>query len=64
MYIRVNLVVMSHLSDIQANPNNESNNTKINFVKFLLSRYPNTCDKIDADIEFEAFSKKYPKLVG
>lgn len=63
MLVKVSLVIMSHLSDIQASPNNEANNTKINFVKFLLLRYPNTFDKIDADFEFGDFCKLHPNLV-
>lgn len=59
---------MSHLSDIQEmqsmmhGSNEKDVNHKINFVKFLIQRYPNTLDKIDPDKEYEDFKKKHPNL--
>lgn len=63
MYIKVKIVIMSHLSDIQANPTGEANNTKLNFVKYLILGYNDTNELIDADFEFGLFCKQHPNLV-
>jgi hypothetical protein len=59
--VKVQMVIMSHLSDIQADVTNSSNNTRINFIKFLISNYPNVLDEIEVDKVFEFFLKKYNK---
>ncbi len=77
MDIKAQIVIMSHLSDIQEtqtmmqgssketfifNKCFKDMNHKINFVKFLIQRYPNTLDKIDPDKEYADFIKKHPNL--
>lgn len=69
MKLKVQMVIMSHLSDVQEGRSNEvgnksifDTNHKINFVKFLIQRYPNTLDKINPDKEYEDFKKKHPNL--
>ncbi len=66
MKTKVQLVIMSHLSDAQecigVGMSQEGANRNINFAKFLIQRYPNTLDKIDPDKEYEDFKKKHPTL--
>ena len=68
MEIKAQIVIMSHLSDIQEMQNNlhgsneKDINHKINFVKFLIQRYPNTLDTLDPDKNYEDFKKKHPNL--
>jgi len=85
METKVQIVIMSHLSDVQElqslcrrnadpskvvnavfsdaeGPIHERASHKLNFVKFLILRYPNTLDKINPDKEYEDFIKKHPNL--
>jgi len=68
MQTKVQLVIMSHLSDVQDTAMFENyksqkiRTNKINFVKHLLMKFPNTFDKIDADLEYELFIKKFPQF--
>jgi len=65
---------MSHLSDVQelqtnthrrlqavfdnaGSINNQINN-RINFVKFLLLKFPDTNVEVDADLEYSIFEKR------
>lgn len=68
---KVRLIMMSHLSDAQDgiylgatihSLSEFSCKHKINFVKFLLLKYPNTDTEVDARVEYEAFKKKHPTL--
>lgn len=64
MQIKVSIVIMSHLSDIQTDIiNHAENRKKINFVKYLLLAYPNTTDLIDATIVYEHYCLKHPNLI-
>ncbi len=62
MEIKVQLVIMSHLSDIQEDPNNKDNNLKINFIKYLIGSYPNLTDTIDVDKVCAHFLSKHSKF--
>jgi glutathione peroxidase-family protein len=63
MEIKAQIVIMSHLSDIQEGALTQKEiNHKLNFVKFLIQRYPNTTDKLDPDKNYEDFKKKHPNL--
>lgn len=68
MEIKARIVIMSHLSDIQEmqtklhGSNEKDINHKINFVKFLIQRYPNTLDTLDPDKNYEDFKRKFPNL--
>lgn len=62
--IKARIIIMSHLSDISTTlgmkdlgdmVNHQTH--KINFVKYLLLKYPNTNVDIDADEEWELFWK-------
>lgn len=62
---KCSIVIMSHLSDVQTSMNWESdperaelNNTRINFAKWLILRYPDTSVEIDPDAEFELFKNR------
>lgn len=58
--IKVRIIMMSHLSDIQEGfgsmDSNEFNN-RVNFVKWLMNKYDDLNTEINADIEWEEFSK-------
>lgn len=58
MKTKVSMVMMSHLSDIQENPNGESTNSRLNFVKWLIMKFKNTNTLIDADKEFDIFHEE------
>lgn len=58
MKIKVKMVIMSHLSDVQHDPTNEFNNLKLNFVKYLLGAYTDTNEKIDVDEVYKHFLNK------
>ncbi len=60
MKLSVKMIIFSHLSDVQENPTSEFNRGKLNFVKFLLQRHPDTGVKVDADYEWETFQKEFP----
>lgn len=63
MEIKAQIVIMSHLSDIQEGTLSQKEiNHKLNFVKFLIQRYPNTLDTLDPDKNYEDFKKKHPNL--
>ena len=62
MKTRVSMVIMSHLSDTQefisigTNPDKDLAAIEtINFVKWLVLKYPNTTVKIDPENEHERF---------
>ncbi len=60
MPTRVCTAVMSHMSDMQHMTGSIQTmrvNNLLNFCKLLLSKYPNTDIEIDADAEWEAFTK-------
>ncbi len=53
---------MSHLSDTQHEIEygitaNANTNRRINFVKFLMMKYTDLTKEIDADVEWEEFTK-------
>lgn len=63
MKLEVKMIIMSHLSDVQMWILGEKEaNTKVNFAKYLLMKYPNTSVEVDADNEYEEFRKKHPNL--
>lgn len=55
---KASLVIMSHLSDVQEMSSNTQVRDKINFVKFLLMKYPNVSTAIDADEEYQKFKNR------
>jgi hypothetical protein len=64
MKIKVKMVIMSHLSDVQemlgdaANSTIKEQNERLNFAKYLLLKYPNTDIEIDADIVALEFDRQ------
>ncbi len=62
MKLSVKMIIFSHLSDVQENPTSEFNRGKLNFVKFLLQRHPDTGVKVDADYEWTEFKKEHPTM--
>ncbi len=61
---QVQLIIFSHLSDVQSEPLGENNRLKINWIKYLLMLYPDTTTLIDVDEVWEEFTQKYPNLVN
>jgi len=58
--LKVNMVMMSHLSDLQDGyefMDSIDFNNKINFIKHLIIKYPDTDTSINADLEWEEFKK-------
>jgi hypothetical protein len=62
MNTRAAMIIFSHLSDVQEVPTHNSNHARINFVKFLINKYPNTETEIDPDAEWQEFQSKHPNL--
>lgn len=62
MKIKVRIVMMSHLSDVQEGGNMPIawKSNRIDFVKYLMLKYTNTDVEIDADEEYKLFIEKYP----
>ena len=64
----VRMVMMSHLSDLQIemtvqNPGKEFYmHTKLNFVKYLLNKYPDITTEIIPDEEWEKFRNEHAEL--
>lgn len=63
MKVKLSIVIMSHLSDINDIPfyANERSH-RINFVKYLLMKFPDTNTEIDPDFEYTEFKTAHPKL--
>ncbi len=75
MKLKVKMIIMSHLSDVQelqANTHrrleavfscegniNQQINNRINFAKFLLLKYPDTNIEVDAEEEYKLFTEKH-----
>jgi len=59
MNIKVSMVIMSHLSDIQEDISNVRN--RVDFIKFMVMKYKNTETEIDADVEYDLFISKFPE---
>lgn len=59
MKVKVRLVMMSHLSDVQMFLlTDDTANERLDFVKFLLLKFPNTDTEIDADAEWALFQER------
>lgn len=62
--IKVRLVVMSHLSDIQEMVNmrdTQEIRERINFVKYLILKHSNLNDEIIPDEEWQKFLERFSK---
>lgn len=63
MKTKVSLIMMSYLSDVQeGNMPFMSNNARLNFVKFLILKYPNTDTEVSGAEEYHNFVEKHPAL--
>jgi hypothetical protein len=59
------LVIFSHLSDAQELAYAEDpipGINRINFAKFLISKYPDTSVEIDPDKEYQEFITQHPNM--
>jgi hypothetical protein len=68
MKLKVSMIILSHLSDvqemIQGNGNPDYTNLRVNFVKYLVINYKDTNTEIDPVIVFDEFKTKHPNLVN
>jgi hypothetical protein len=57
--IKVSTVIYSHLSDvaIEMSFNQETAQHRLNFVKYLISTYPNTSTEVDIDEVYRNWQK-------
>jgi len=66
MKVKVSMIILSHLSDIQEDltryPNNS--NTRINFVKYLVLNYKDTNTEVDPYVVYKEFIAKHSSLVN
>ena len=61
MIIRVNTVIHSHLSDTMIEMYTDSRGNaslRLQFVKYLINKFPNTEEEIDVDEVYEEFILK------
>ena len=56
MELSVRMICMSHLSDLHFGVDK----VRIEFIKYLLLRYPNTDTLVNPELEFEIFSFNNP----
>jgi hypothetical protein len=64
MKLKVSMIILSHLSDVQENGNSDYTNLRINFVKYLVLNYKNTDTEIDPDVVYKEFITKHPSLAN
>ena len=67
MKLKVKMIIMSHLSDVQETLGVSSevthNNKRINFAKWLLLNYKDLNEEVDADEIFDKFEKEQIKVI-
>lgn len=56
--VKASTIILSHLGDLQI----DGCQWRINFVKFLVMKFPNTDTEINPDEEYKEFCEKFPKL--
>ena len=68
MKVKVSMIILSHLSDVQemihGNGNPDYANVRINFVKYLTLKYKDTDTEVDPEVAFDEFMTKHPSLVN
>jgi hypothetical protein len=64
MKLKVSMIILSHLSDVQEDLTSPQTKTRINFVKYLTLKYTNTDTEIDPDIVYKEFIAKHPSLAN
>ncbi len=62
MKVKVRLVMMSHLSDVQMGLLPDIADERLDFVKFLLLKFPNTDTEIDPDAEWQLFQERVKRF--
>lgn len=61
MKSKVSMVILSNLSDLQAVSHPpQLQRTILNFIKYLVMKYPNTDVEVDGGEEYSEFRKKHP----
>jgi hypothetical protein len=64
MIIRVNTIIQSHLSDVMVEmylDNKGNAPERLQFVKYLINRFPDTNEEIDVDTIYEEFTLRSKK---
>ena len=67
MLVKVRLVIMSYLSDVQETLEGQTyqerldNHNRLNFAKYLGMTYKNMDEEINADEVYKAYAEKYLK---
>ena len=59
MIIRANIVIQSHLSDAMIEMYTDSRGNaseRLQFVKYLINRFPDTNEEIDVEVIYEEFT--------
>lgn len=64
MKVKVSMIILSHLSDIQEDLTSQRTHTRINFVKYLTLRYTNTDTEVDPYVVYKEFIANYPSLAN
>jgi len=60
MIVRVSMVIMSHLSDLaDITFDFSEKRDRINFVKYLILKYPDTTFEVNPDIEYEDYQSYF-----
>lgn len=64
--VKVKIVIYSHLNDLMMNKEDLNFKTRMNFVKYLINKFPNTEVEIDPNKEWDNFllSTETPKYVS
>jgi hypothetical protein len=62
MLVRASIVIMSHLSDLaDITFDFSEKRDRINFIKFLILRYPDTSVEIDPDAEYDLYLYRHKR---
>jgi hypothetical protein len=64
MKVKVSMIILSHLSDIQEDLTAPQTNTRINLIKYLTLRYTNTDTEVDPYVVYKEFIAKHSSLVN
>jgi hypothetical protein len=64
MKVKVSMIILSHLSDIQEDLTAPQTNTRINLIKYLVLNYKDTNTEVDPYVVYKEFIAKHSSLVN